>query len=67
MLAFTKDKEIPFAEIIDFFRPSDFPPRHRAGGHRGVAEESFWVSVSPAAAAQVRGPCRVAPGRWRRV
>lgn len=36
VLTFTKDKEIPFVEIIDFLSPSDFPHhssgRHRAGG-----------------------------------
>lgn len=34
MLTFTKDKEIPFAEITDFLLPSDFPHRS-SGGHRG--------------------------------
>lgn len=69
MLTFTKDKEIPFVEIIDFHLPSDFP-HHTSGGHSGSgwetcipgavpwgAEEGFWVSVT-AAAVQVREACR---------
>lgn len=34
VLTFTKDKEIPFVDIIDFFRPSR-SPHHRSGGHSG--------------------------------
>lgn len=54
MLTFTKDKEIPFVEIIDFHLPSDFPTTLLVAivgvaeetYIPGAAEEGFWVSVT---------------------